>query len=141
MTKHTDAEAEFGLRVGKFLFEFSQLECLIQTEVARVIRSQDKYLDIASLGFEKLLSVTEDVLTEEQPYREAEIRLLMEDCRRINDARVSVTRGLPASRRASDVEYGLHSEQLFRLIVDAQTLSVRVLLISGFHYHWNQNVR
>jgi hypothetical protein len=132
MTKLSDSEADFCLRVGKFLMEFSQLEASIRTELAHAIHLQSGYTDIvvSDLGFEKLLSVAQAVLGDQHPESKDQIIRFVADCRNLNDARVSVAQGLPENPSASSSDYSSRNAELFKLIEEAQTLAMRVSLLA-----------
>lgn len=83
-------------RIGEFVFWFSQLEFTIKVRLSAALGLSDNLFDAvtAHYDFAILCTVAIKVLLAKFPQREASIKKLFKDCRKLNDERVGISHGL-----------------------------------------------
>ena len=91
------AEQEGGYReIGRFLFEFSQLEFTIRVQLAGLLKLPEDNFDIVTspYDFAMLCTVTQALALKHRPENAEVIREVFSSCRALNDRRVHVAHGL-----------------------------------------------
>lgn len=131
--------------IGRFLFEFSQLEFTIQAVLTARLGLSEAYFNIvtAPYDFRKLCTVTCKVSRIKYPTKKAEIEKLFKECLKLNDSRVIVAHGLwtddmdglsvrSVSRGTFQPQvHSFKKDELHRLSQKAQELMKRVLGFQG----------
>jgi len=81
--------------VGRFTFEFSQLEFTIRVALLACLELPQEYFDIvtAPYDFAMLCKVTREALSLKTPERAAELEQWCKDCLKLNDDRVRIAHG------------------------------------------------
>lgn len=90
------AEDKFYSAIGRFIFEFSQLEYTLKYHIAEVIELKDEYFNaITSFDFSMICTIAESVLLPKLPRRGAnQLKKIINTCRELNGDRVRVAHGL-----------------------------------------------
>ena len=90
------SEDQFFAAIGRFIFEFSQLEYTIKHHIAETVDLQDQYFNaIMTHDFALLCTIAESVLgprVAEQ--KAADFKKLIAKCRSLNTDRVRIAHGL-----------------------------------------------
>jgi hypothetical protein len=89
-------EDRFFSAIGRFIFEFSQLECTFKVYVAEAINLEDEYFNtIMTHDFALLCTIAEDVLVRWASNEvSSKLKKLISKCKRLNEDRVRVVHGL-----------------------------------------------
>lgn len=90
------AEDKYYSAIGRFIFEFSQLEYTLKYHIAEVIGLRDEHFDpIMSFDFSMICTIAESVLLPKLPRRPADqFKKIISTCRELNNDRVRVVHGL-----------------------------------------------
>ena len=128
--------------VGRFIFEFSQLEFSIRFALAAYLKLSDEQFDAVTgpYDFRMLCAVTSKVQQLKYPAQKDEIENLFNECLELNNKRVQIahgvwTEGLGSdwtvrhwSRQTLDAKHYPYSvDQLHELAEKAQALMRRVI--------------
>lgn len=84
------------LGIGRFIFEFSQLEFSIRTVLVSRLGLKEEYFNIVTgpYDFAKLCNVTREASIVRYPERKEELNKLFNACLKLNEARVLVVHGM-----------------------------------------------
>jgi hypothetical protein len=137
------------LGIGRFLFEFSQLEFTIRVELANLLELNDDAFDIVTspYDFTALCNVTCKMRCLKSPKRKDEFEKLFNACRELNNTRVIVAHGMwvddmdglsarHVSRQTLEAKFhSFKNDELERFAAEAQRLLKAVL---GFQPPGNQ---
>src|SRR5262245_14484342 len=89
------AEDRFFSAIGRFFFEFSQLEFQIKYHVAEAISLKDEHFDaIMSYDFAMLCTVAQTVIMPLNEDAATKLKKLISKCRELNNERVRMAHGL-----------------------------------------------
>lgn len=90
-------ENDYFRAIGRFVFEFSQLEFTLAWQLAQAIGLADEHLDpvVSAFDFAKLCTTVEAVMAGSlTPEKGAQLKALIKECRGVNDRRVKIVHGL-----------------------------------------------
>ena len=81
--------------IGQFIFWFSQLEFTIKHRLSTALGLRDQLFDVvtAPYDFATLRTVASQVLALRHPEKQADLKKIFNECRRLNDERVRVVHG------------------------------------------------
>lgn len=84
------------LGIGRFIFEFSQLEFSIRTVLVTRLGLKEEYFNIvtAPYDFAKLCNVTREASIVKYPERKEELDKLFNACLKLNEIRVLIVHGM-----------------------------------------------
>lgn len=84
------------LGIGRFIFEFSQLEFSIRAVLVSRLGLKEEYFNIVTgpYDFAKLCNVTREASIVKYPGRKEELNKLFNACPKLNEARVLVAHGM-----------------------------------------------
>ncbi len=84
------------LGIGRFIFEFSQLEFSIRTILVSRLGLKEEYFNIVTgpYDFAKLCNVTREASIVRYPERKEELNKLFNACLKLNEARVLIVHGV-----------------------------------------------
>jgi hypothetical protein len=130
--------------IGRFMFEFSQLEFSIRAVLVSRLRLSEEYFNIVTgpYDFAKQCNVTREVSIVKYPERKTQLQKLFRACLKLNESRVLVAHGMwlddldgLSLRIVSRGTFQTHvhsfkRDELERLAEKAQELMQRVM---GFH--------
>jgi hypothetical protein len=93
---HHESEETY-LAIGRFMFEFSQLEMSLRHNIALEAGVKDRYFDaVMTHDFALLCTIAQELLGQSWDSEEQSARLvrIIKECRKLNDVRVRVAHGL-----------------------------------------------
>jgi hypothetical protein len=140
--KSAEVRAETFHAIGKFIFEFSQLEFSIRFALAAYLGLSDEHFDAITgpYDFRMLCAVTSKVRQLKHPAQKDEIERLFNECLELNNKRVQIAHGVWTeglgddwtvrhwSRQTLDAKhYPYAADQLHGLADRAQALMQRVI--------------
>jgi hypothetical protein len=131
--------------IGRFIFEFSQLEFSIRAVLVSRLKLSEEYFNIVTgpYDFAKLCNVTREASIVKYPERKAELGRLFKACLKLNESRVLVAHGMwlddldgLSLRIVSRGTFQTHvhsfkKDELERLADKAQELMQRVMGFQG----------
>ena len=140
--KSAEVRADSFHAIGKFIFEFSQLEFSIRFALAAYLGLSDEHFDAITgpYDFRMLCAVTSKVRQLKHPAQKDEIEKLFNECLELNNKRVQIAHGVWTeglgddwtvrhwSRQTLDAKhYPYGVDQLHGLADKAQALMQRVI--------------
>jgi hypothetical protein len=99
---HHESEETY-LAIGRFMFEFSQLEMSLRHNIALEAGVKDRYFNaVMTHDFALLCTIAQELLGHSWESEEQSARLvaIIKECRKLNDVRVRVAHGLWVPYRA-----------------------------------------
>jgi len=83
-------------QIGEFIFQFSQLEFTIRTQLSNVLNLSDDQFDVVTgpYDFSILCTVSKAILTQKFPENKAVLEKIFNRCRALNEERVRVAHGM-----------------------------------------------